>query len=492
LAKLAWILVAAAAPAAAQTASPVTGDAMPIALHPDNPHYLLLRGKPVVLVTSGEHYGAVLNGDFDYEPYLDELQSHGLNLTRTFTGVYCEPPGAFNIARNTLAPAAGKLLCPFARSDQPGYANGGNRFDLTRWDEAYFRRLKTFVAAAGRRGIVVELVLFCPFYKDDMWKLSPMNAANNVNDIGQLKSTTPLTLNNGKLMAVQEAMVRKIVSELAGADNLYYEICNEPYFAGVTLAWQHRIADTIIDAQAKLRAKHLIAQNIANGKAKIVRPHPGVSIFNFHYATPPDTVSLNWGLNKAIADDETGFKGQADFTYRREGWEFLLAGGAIYSHLDYSFTVDHPAGTFKYPASQPGGGSRALRQQLGILKRFVESFDFVGMKSDDGIVKAGIPVKGGARVLAKRGEAYAIYVHGGHQTTLVLDLPRGAYEMRWISTLTGKPDKHEGLDHTGGQVRLASPPYADDVALSIVRRNAAAPRRTPRRRRRRVGSSDCP
>jgi len=37
----------------------------------------------MVLVTSGEHYGSVLNLDFDYIRYLDELQSNGLNLTRT-------------------------------------------------------------------------------------------------------------------------------------------------------------------------------------------------------------------------------------------------------------------------------------------------------------------------------------------------------------------------------------------------------------------------
>ncbi len=40
----------------------------PIALHPENPHYFLFRGKPAVLVTSGEHYGAVLNLDFDFVP----------------------------------------------------------------------------------------------------------------------------------------------------------------------------------------------------------------------------------------------------------------------------------------------------------------------------------------------------------------------------------------------------------------------------------------
>ncbi len=44
--------------------------AEPIRLHPDNPHYFLFRGKPTVLVTSGEHYGAVLNAEFDFAVYL--------------------------------------------------------------------------------------------------------------------------------------------------------------------------------------------------------------------------------------------------------------------------------------------------------------------------------------------------------------------------------------------------------------------------------------
>jgi len=43
----------------------------PLALHPDNPHCFLFRGKPAILVGSGEHYGAVLNLDFDYIRYLD-------------------------------------------------------------------------------------------------------------------------------------------------------------------------------------------------------------------------------------------------------------------------------------------------------------------------------------------------------------------------------------------------------------------------------------
>jgi len=86
--------------------------AEPIKLHPDNPHYFLFRGEPTLLITSGEHYGAVLNLDFDYVRYLDVLQAHAYNLTRTFSGTYREVQGSFGITGNTLAPAPGRFLCP--------------------------------------------------------------------------------------------------------------------------------------------------------------------------------------------------------------------------------------------------------------------------------------------------------------------------------------------------------------------------------------------
>src|SRR5882762_10414204 len=105
----------------------------PLSLHPANPHYFLFRGKPTVLITSGEHYGAVLNLDFDYRKYLDTLAKNGLNNTRTFSGAYCEAPGDFNIASNSLAPLPGRFICPWARSTTAGYPNGGNKFDLNRW-----------------------------------------------------------------------------------------------------------------------------------------------------------------------------------------------------------------------------------------------------------------------------------------------------------------------------------------------------------------------
>jgi hypothetical protein len=261
------------------------------------------------------------------------------------------------------------------------------------------------------------------------------------------------------------------VAELRDFDNVYYEICNEPYFGGVTLDWQHHIADVIMEAQGGQAHPKLISQNIANGQAKVVNPHPAVSIFNFHYATPPDTVGMNYALNKVVGDNETGFKGTNDAPYRAEAWEFLVAGGGLFNHLDYSFVAGHEDGTFVYPAKQPGGGNAVFRRQMRILCDFINGFEFVKMKPDSTVIQGALP-KGTLRVaLAEAGRAYAIYLrHGAEHGALEVELPAGKYRAEWISPLSGSVLRVQDLTHNGGTISLAAPEPTGEAALKIKAR----------------------
>lgn len=443
----------------------------PIALHPANPHYFLWRGKPAVLITSAEHYGALMNLDFDYRKYLDTLAADGMTLTRVFSGAYVEPEGAFNIARNTLAPLPGRFIAPWARSDQPGYANGGNRFDLTRWDEAYFRRLRDLATYASQKGIVVEFTLFCPMYEDKQWNLSPMNARNNVNGIGNATRLEVHTLDkHADLLAVQDALTRKLVTELNPMDNVIFEIMNEPYARDVPMDWQHHIADLIVSTERGLPKKHLISQNIANKSATIAAPHPAVSVFNFHYAAPPDAVAANYHLNKVIGDNETGFRGTSDDPYRIEAWDFIIAGGGLFNHLDYSFAAGYENGTFEYPAKQPGGGNPGFRRQLRILRDFIHGFDFIHMRPDNSVVKSGVPAGGTARAFAEPGKAMAIFVRGGGASTVLsVELAAGTWTAEWIDTRTGAITGTSTVAGAGVRT-IEAPSYQSDIALKLVRR----------------------
>jgi hypothetical protein len=454
-ASVTWLVLASSA-----TAGP------PIAPHPDNPRYFLFRDRPAFLITSGEHYGAVLNGAFDFVPYLDELRARRFNLTRTFSGTYREVPGSFKIRENTLAPEPAQYVAPWARSSTPGAEDGGNKFDLDAWNAEYFARLKRFVSAAGERGIVVEFVLFCPFYEEVLWAVNPMNARNNVNGVGSMPREEVYTLKHPAMLERQLAFVRKVAGELREFDNLYYEICNEPYFGGVTLDWQARIAAAIVESEsAGGGPRHMIAQNIANGRAKVNEPNPAVSLFNFHYATPPDVIALNASLNTAIGDDETGFRGTGDRAYRSEACEFLLAGGSTFSNLDYSFTAALPDGTAPVEPPTPGGGGPRLRKQLSVLRDFLSGFDFLHMAPD---APALLGSPGRAWVLSQKGKAYAVYVNGGERGNVRLDLPAGHYRAEWVDTKTGEVTRIEDLAHPGGPAAFASPESSEDVALRVV------------------------
>jgi hypothetical protein len=398
-------------------------------LHPDNPRYFLFRGRPTVVITSGEHYGAVLNLDFDYRRYFDTLKADGLNGTRIFAGTYVETGGTFDIAANTLDPMRGRFISPWARSTVDGYADGGAKFDLTRFDDAYVTRLRDVLQEASARGIIVELVLFCPLYEDSMWAVSPMHPANNVNAIPAMRREDVLTLDkSGPLLAVQEAVARHLVAAVAGFDNVYLEICNEPYATHVPEDWQRHMTTVVADAVATLPQPVLLSQNVSNQGRRVVDPHPAISIFNFHYATPPDTIAWNAHHRRLIGDNETGFRGTADLAYRTEGWDFMLAGGGLFNHLDYSFTVGHEDGTFRFPSTQPGGGGRALRSQLGVLRRFIDRFDLVKVRPAPELVVGGVPAGGSVQVLAQAEDAYGVYLRR-HVTA-------ASFSARWSGVVT--------------------------------------------------------
>jgi hypothetical protein len=192
---------------------------------------------------------------------------------------------------------------------------------------------------------------------------------------------------------------------------------------------------------------------------------------------------MNWKWNVVIGENETGFRGSNDVLYRTEAWDFLLAGGALYNNLDYSFTPKCPDGSFSGYKS-PGGGSAALRIQLGVLKRFLERFDFVRMRPSPDVI-AKIEPKLTSYALVEEGKQYAIYLHvplpnkpknlehllGQAKSAKVsLRLPQGVYQVEWVDVMTGDSLERKTISHGGGTCHLSSPEFTNDIALRIQSR----------------------
>ena len=155
-----------------------------IKLHPENGRYFLFNGKPLVLMTATEHYGSVINRAFNFEKYLDDAVLHRMTMTRTFL-LFRELQGPRNPS-SPCKPESPDYLAPFPRSGPGKALDGEPIYDLDQWNPEYFDRLKRFLDAAAKRGIVVELTIFSNTYADNIWALNPFRAENNKQRVGRI------------------------------------------------------------------------------------------------------------------------------------------------------------------------------------------------------------------------------------------------------------------------------------------------------------------
>lgn len=470
--------------------------AEPIKVHPDNPHYYAWNGRPTILITSAEHYGAVINLDFDYVAYLDALKAYGLNYTRIWPGALLEMVGEF-VKDNTMGPRPDRTIVPWLRSNVPGYVYGGNKFDLDKWNPEFFARLKDFIEKAAERGIVVEICFFNSEYTH-RWPLSPMYYQNNVQGVGKCDFKDAQTLKYPDLVERQSEYVAKITREVNNHDNVILEICDEPSLytphaeAG---PWVGRLLEVVHETESSLPKKHLVAQEVEGGIGGPIdySASPLLNIIVGQYVWGPEQgteqmggmkgLDYEYGHNKPIEFNETPYypfqyhNGDPVGDSRVEAWEFIVGGGASFNHLNARYTIENPAG--KTP------DNAQILSALDNLKNFIYSFDFVKMTPDKSFVVSGIPAGTYCRGISQPGEQYALYHHhsvlderereyyvvtpGKYAETLVLNLPSGAYRGDWVEPASGSLLNSVTFTHQGGDKALITPEHTIDIALRIKR-----------------------
>jgi hypothetical protein len=459
-----------------------------IGVYPENPHYFVYKGEPVILVTSAEHYGSMVNLGFDYVRYFDTLKKYDLNYTRIYPGAYIEIEGMF-IEGNTLAPDQEHLVLPWARSKEPGYPGGGNKFDLGQWDERYFARLKDYLAQARERDIIVEICFFNCQYPDT-YKYCPMNEQSNIQHIGTCSYIDFQTLKEAPLVIAQKRYVEKLVIEANEFDNVIFEFIDEPTLYRTSsqeaMAWISCLIDVAVKTEEHLPRKHILAQQLEVGVD--FAGDDRVPLIVSQYITGMSrqiggipALNTQYDLNKPIELNETAFLPVWYLTdevasSRIEAWEFMVGGGAGFNQLNGYFT-----------ASDPTGGTpknMQILENLKKLKTFIHSYEFFKMKrfysfdsTDRQVVMNGI---------AEKGKQYALYMHhsapnrgeygNSHYivnedeftTDISIDLPAGKYVAEWIDPENLKNAGSDVLAHDGGIRVLCSPSYTIDLVLRIM------------------------
>ena len=237
---------AKAVPATNETSSfePLTGPAGPLAVSETNPRYFTVAADDVadrrVVYLTGSH----VNNNFhdgsgpgadcadtpepnDFRGYLEFLKERGHNFIRLWRWEQFKSQVAGGAFHFCMTPQ------PWPRTG-PGTATDGKpKFDLSKFDPAYFDRLRDYAIAAGNEGIYVSVMLFEGFglhlsLHPDNVEGHPFHAANNVNGIGIASiidyQVLPL---DPRVQALQEAYIRKVIDTVQDLPNVLYEVANE-------------------------------------------------------------------------------------------------------------------------------------------------------------------------------------------------------------------------------------------------------------------------
>ena len=154
---------------------------------------------------------------FDFAAYLTFMVNNGQNLVRYWSW------------DSVLDPQHGTPnYVPFNRSSTSGEYDGGNKFNLTSYNSAYFDHIVSDTDAAKARGIYVMVMLLFDWDQGyNIWNSDPWNGNNNVNGTSN-SDTVNGECTDSTTVARQEDYIAHTLDVLATKTNVLYEIANEP------------------------------------------------------------------------------------------------------------------------------------------------------------------------------------------------------------------------------------------------------------------------
>jgi hypothetical protein len=463
------------------SSNPVSGsDAIrgPLVVSTVNPRYFAVASdeQKAVYLTGSHIWNNLHDGmgpgaacadtaeELDFGAYLDFLAEHGHNFIRLWRWEQFKSQAAGGDFHLCMTPQ------PWARTGPGSAKDGKPKFDLDRFDEAFFDRLRDRVVGAGQRGIYVAVMLFDGFGvhlspAPDHVEGHPFHAANNVNGvgIGSILDYQVLPL-HPRVQALQEAYLRKVVDTLHDLPNLLWEVANEssgggtadPAFAqmlglagtpewGDSTAWQYWVIDTVRRHEAELGyPRHpmgmtmqfpvpdqtKVNQPLFDSRAEWISPGYDDEVFAAGgVPQAPGAPPSRWLVDPPAADgrkivindtDHYALGGDALWAWK----SFLRGHHPILMDFGLIGGVNPPdpsaGGPMSYAAFEPA------RWAMGDTLRFAQRTNLIEMQPRDDLSSTGY-------ALANPGEEYLVLQPGGAADPFTVLLEPGTYSAEWFS-----------------------------------------------------------
>jgi hypothetical protein len=445
-----------------------------------NPRYFADPSGKVVLLGGSHHWINFVDSGtvsppppFNYDAWLDFLVSNHHNFFRLWAqGLPKKNYGIQNAGPWFQSPQ------PWLRTGPGNATDGLPKFDLSRFNQAYFDRLRQRVQQAGARGLYVSIMLFDGYHilndrrSDDGYPLSGANNINGVNDGGGTNSEDMGSI-PAAVLAAEDAYVRKLVDTVNDLPNVLYEIANEP--ASSSMSWEQHFLALVQSYEATKPLQHPVG---------LTSPWDGGADATMYSSTaewvsPQERFPSNDGSRSVILNDTDHsyfwmpMKDEGPQANRAFVWRNFTAGNSALFMDPYLMPWTSPDGNVR---NTPGGCSSgpsctsidtrwdSIRKNIGYMLDYANTkLNLARMLPSPSLASTGNclahPIASGAE--------FIVYASSGGTFTVNLSATTRTLNVEWLNPATGAITQASPI--TGGSsAQPFTPPFSGDAVLYLV------------------------
>jgi collagenase-like protein with putative collagen-binding domain len=407
---------------------------------------------------------------FDFTAYVNMLVAHGHNFTllwRSELPTFCGMPVAANSSVNfTVSPHPWQRVGPGDASD------GGLRFDLTKFNESFFDRLRSRVQQLNASGIYAGIYLFTGEWLNafrcsgDGYPFTGSNNVNGIDDGGGIGSMTMTAPN--VITAIQDAFVDKMIDTLNDLPNVLWIVSEESPASSVW--WNSHLIAHVRSHEATKPLQHPIGYGdsviadsaVYDSDADWVAPSVRISpTRTCGSGVPPCKVNIN--------DSDHSYFGMWNDTAEQNRayvWKNFLSGNHVLFMDPYE--IYYPRENRNLCLLPVNGVCSAsdsrwdnLRDNLGYTRAYADRVNLGAMTPQGKLFSNGY---GLANTSTSNAE-YLGYTSSGSPLRIDLRATPGTLSLEWFNPSTGAT--LSGGTIAGGTSQTLTAPFSDDAVVYL-------------------------
>ncbi len=417
----------------------------------------------------------------DFNAFVHFLGAHGHNFTLlwiTEMPKFCNLPVTAGSPPDFVA-----TPLPWQRTGPGNASDGSPKFDLARFDQSFFDRLRTRVEALQKAGIYAGVYLFTGEWlnvfrcSSDGYPFTGVNNINGVDDgyadggkkgIGALTMTAP-----NAITRFQDEYVEKVIDTLNDLPNVLWIVSEE---APSNSTWwnAHQISH-VRAYEAKKPHRHPVGYAALIGAPDSVLYNSDADWVAPQVRVSPAT-SCGSGQPKCkvnVNDSDHSYFGMWNHTpqvNRNYAWENFMNGNQVLFMDPY--VVYYPRENRNLCVSPTNGICRApdarwdnFRDNLGYILRYSRKLNLSAVKPRSSLCTTGYCLAN----TRSAGAEYLIYAPSGGSFTVDLSaMPASrSLAVEWFNPATGSVSAGNPI-HSGSAAQSFTTPFTGDAVLYLA------------------------